>query len=494
MLDQYRRDFADFNTACAREYYLFQSGQKTTLEIAPIYERYGHLFDRDLVESLKSRLSDSDISESERLSIGRLLAFAIEQFLEDSVKELTEQISDHEAASTIEWQGRPITFQDLTVNIANEPDRHRRRELYRRRLAAIDGANDLRAARLLKLHQTAFSLGYSSYRNLFEEVRKLDYTTIAGQVAQVLASTETTYMKRLDEVLRRHLGLGVGDAQRSDAIYLLNLTNFDERFPSQLMLRVYRDTMAGLGVKVDSQSNISIDSESRPRKNPRAFCMPISIPEEIKLVIRPAGGQSDFQAFLHESGHAQHYGWTSSDLSPEFKYTGDYALTETYAFLFNHLVSDKSWLASFLGMKDSDEFVRSVMLARLVTVRRYVAKLSYENALHVSDDLAASSSQYAAYQTAATHFKTEPEEFLFDLDDGFYSASYLRAWGFEVSLREYLKTKFGSQWWSSKRAGDFLKEIWETGDRYTADEMASQIGVAPISFELLIEEFNTILR
>ena len=86
------------------------------------------------------------------------------------------------------------------------------------------------------------------------------------------------------------------------------------------------------------------------------------------------------------------------------------------------------------------------------------------------------------------------QQFLFDLDDGFYSASYLRAWAFEVSLREYLKTKFGSQWWASKRAGDFLKEIWETGDRYTADEMASQIGVGPISFELLIEEFNTILR
>src|SRR6185369_1149110 len=192
MLDQYRRDFADFNTACAREHYLFQSGQKTILEIAPIYERYGHLFDRDLVESLKRRLSDSDISDSEMLSIGRLLTFAIEQFLEDSVKELTEQISDHEATSTVEWQGRPITFQDATVNIANEPDRQRRRELYSKRLEAIEAANDLRSKRLLKLHQTALSLGYSSYTNLFEEVRKLDYTAIDGQASQVLASTEST--------------------------------------------------------------------------------------------------------------------------------------------------------------------------------------------------------------------------------------------------------------------------------------------------------------
>ena len=67
-------------------------------------------------------------------------------------------------------------------------------------------------------------------------------------------------------------------------------------------------------------------------------------------------------------------------MPPEFKYTGDYALTETYAFLFNHLVSDCNWLRDFLGLADPTEFVRSVMLARLVTVRRYVAKLTFEGA------------------------------------------------------------------------------------------------------------------
>jgi hypothetical protein len=276
-------------------------------------------------------------------------------------------------------------------------------------------------------------------------------------------------------------------------MYLLHLTGFDDRFPSGQMLRVYRDH-AGLGIKTEAQPNIAIDSEPRPRKNPRAFCMPISIPDEIKLVIRPAGGQSDYQSFLHESGHAQQYGWASAELAPEFKYTGDYALTETYAFLFNHLISDSDWLAVFLSLKDNADFVRSVMLARLVTVRRYVAKLMYELRLHVDEDLDGSSQLYAELQTRATNVKTGPGEFLFDLDDSFYSASYLRAWAFEVLLREFLKTRFGSRWWGSRRAGNFLKEIWETGDRYTADEMAVQIGIGPIRFDPLVDEFNAALR
>jgi hypothetical protein len=495
MLEKYRQDFAEFNVACAREHYLFQSGQKDTLDIAPIYERYCHLFDFELVSRLKSELCQSSAEfDTERVSIERLFAFAVEQFLEDAVKRMTEEISEYEAAATVEWRGRDLTFQESTVAISTEADRDSRRALYRKRLAVIEASNGLRAGRLMRLHETACSLGYSSYLELFEKLRGLDYSAIATQAASLLPRTEREYVSRLDEILRRELALSVDDAERPDAMYLMHLTSFDERFPPHLMLQVYRATMAGLGIKVDAQKNIAIDSEPRRRKNPRAFCMPISIPEEIKLVIRPTGGQSDYQSFLHESGHAQHYGWASGQLPPEFKYTGDYALTETYAFLFNHLIADSDWLAVFLGIKDSSEFVRSVMLARLVTVRRYVAKLMYERKLHSGQDLAGSAALYAELQTSATDFKTEPGEFLFDLDDSFYSASYLRAWAFEVPLREYLKTRYGSRWWASRRAGAFLKEIWETGDRYTADEMASDIGIGPIRFDPLIDEFNAALK
>ena len=495
MLDNYRRDFAEFYTANALEQYLFHSGQKSILQIAPIYERYCHLYDRESIDGLKREINQtSDHFEAEHESLRRLLAFAVEQFLEDSVKRLTEEISKAEAAATIEWHGREMTFQDSTVAITTERNREHRRAIYARRLAVIEASNVLRAERILKLHETARSLGYSSYLDLFEQLRRVDYSAISQEAAPLLSQTERAYTKRLDEVLRRELGITNEGAERSDAMYLLHLSSFDDRFSSEAMLQVYSETMAGLGINADDQKNIVIDDTPRPRKNPRAFCMPISIPGDIRLVIRPASGQSDYQALLHESGHAQHYGWTSAQLPPEFKYTGDYALTETYAFLFNHLISDTDWLSAFIGIRDSAEFVRSVMLGRLVTVRRYVAKLMYERELHSGKDLAPSAVLYAELQSDASCFKTEPAEFLFDLDDSFYSANYLRAWAFEVLLREHLKSRFGARWWASRRAGGLLKEIWETGDRYTADEMAAQLGIGPIDFSPLIEEFNAALE
>jgi hypothetical protein len=495
MLDEYRREYVVFNAARLREQYLFLSGQKSNLEIAPIYERYSDLFSTDSINKLKQSLEATpEHFETERASLNRLLAFAAEQFLENSVKQLTEAIGDYEAAATIELMNREMTFQETAAIIAAEPDRHERLAIYKKRLDVIDASNHLRAERLAKLREAARALGYANYKSLFEQLRSIDYDALSREAEILLARTESLYLARLDEALKRSLGIRVEDAERPDCVYFTHMSDYEDRFPARRLLGVYRDTMSGLGINVSSQKNIAIDSVSRPRKACRAFCLPISVPDDIKLVIRLTGGQSDYQSLFHESGRAQHYGWASESLRPEFKRSGDCALTKTYAFLFNHLLTDSNWLAEFLAFRDNKGFIRSAMLARLTTVRRRVAKLMCERELHSTEDLDRAAEIYAESQSAATKFKTGPTEFLFELDDAFYSASYLRAWAFEVQLRDRLKTRFGEHWWRSARAGNFLKEIWETGDRYTADEMAAQIGVAPITFDSLIDEFNEAMK
>ena len=104
-------------------------------------------------------------------------------------------------------------------------------------------------------------------------------------------------LRRLDEALRRDLKIRIDEADRSDLFYFLHLTGYDERFPCEELLRIYRDTMAGLGIDVKTQKNILIDSEPRPHKRPRAFCMPITVPDEVMLVIRPVGG-NQYQAYF----------------------------------------------------------------------------------------------------------------------------------------------------------------------------------------------------
>ncbi len=495
MLDEYRSEFVAFHSALTREYYLHLSGQKADLHLTPIYDRYSDLFSHGTIARLRQHQAGrAEHFETERAGGQRLIAFAVENFLEGAAKQLTEEISHYEARATLEWRGQTITFQAALIAIKNEADRHRRRALYEQRAALIEASNDLRAERLMTLHETARALGYQDYYRLYADIRGVNYAAVARQAESLLARTEAIYVARLDEALQRDLHIRISEAERADALRFFTLTRFDEHFPAAALMPVYRQSLSALGIATERQSNIVIDSEARPRKSPRPFCAAIVIPDEIKLVVCPTGGQADYQAFFHEAGHAQHYAGTAAELRPEFKYTSDYALTETYAFLFNQFVLESGWLNSLLGFGENHDFIRSAMLVKLATVRRYAAKLIYECDLYQNVDLACAASLYAERQTQALHFQTGRAEFLSDMDDGLYSANYLRAWAFEVMLRDHLRQRFGHDWWRSRRAGNLLQELWETGDRYSADEMAAQIGLGAIDFEAMIEEFNAELK
>ena len=300
MLDEYTREYIEFNSGQMSEYYLYLSGQKADLELAPIYDRYGDLFSRDAISGLRQKLNESsEHFETERVALKRLLNFAIGHYLENSVKELTESISQFEASATIEWKGERLTFQDSAIALRTETNRDLRRDVNKKRAAIIDASNDLRAERFRGLYDAARALGFSSYTSLYEDMRNLDYSEVSRESETFLASTEATYVAALDAALRREMGLKIEEAERADAHHFLHLSAYDDRFPADRLLKVYAETMAGLGICVESQKNIFIDSEPRPRKSARAFCTPITVPEDIKLVIRLSGGQSDYGALFH---------------------------------------------------------------------------------------------------------------------------------------------------------------------------------------------------
>src|SRR5205814_10536814 len=85
MLDQYRRDYAEFNAAVLREHYLFGSGHKTILELALLYVRFSDLFSRDAIHRLKQHLDETSAHFETGLAPPRhLLNFAVEHLLEDT--------------------------------------------------------------------------------------------------------------------------------------------------------------------------------------------------------------------------------------------------------------------------------------------------------------------------------------------------------------------------------------------------------------------------
>jgi hypothetical protein len=170
----------------------------------------------------------------------------------------------------------------------------------------------------------------------------------------------------------------------------------------------------------------------------------------------------------------------------EFRHLGDNSVTEGYAFLFDHLLEDPEWLARRLGVQDAEELLAHSRAQRLMMLRRYAAKLAYELELHggggANGDRADS---YARRLTEAVRVPWPREQYLMDVDPGFYAAAYLRAWAFESRLRTLLRERFGRAWFESPRAGQMLRDLWAQGQRLDADELLAQLDGGGLDFAAL---------
>ncbi|HEU0185919.1 MAG TPA: hypothetical protein VFS27_11430 [Blastocatellia bacterium] len=493
MLSEYRQRFNDFHTERRREDYLFRSGQKQCREIARIHSEYSDLFEPSAVAELRAKLEEiSEQRETERASVKRLIAFAMEGSLFARAQEISTEIEDYESNELIDWQGQKIPFHasssTLGSILADESDFARRRDLFARRAGVIEAVQDLRAERLEKLRDGARDLGYENRLAMLRELRELDYAGLAERTRGFLSKTESGYVNAIAGLLPRETGVSLDDATQADLGVLQRFRRFDHFFQRERMLGVYRELFSALGFDPGKQSNLAIDSEPRPGKQAPAFCSPVRVPDEIKLSVNLDGGQANYREFLREAGHAQLYAWTSRNIYPEFRVGGDRAVVEAWGTLFENLPLDEHWLMSTFGFVENLEFRRALSIFRLMSLRGRAALLDYEVEFHSGGLSSGEGARYAELMTDATRVRFDGTDRLRSLDDPFRSADLLRASAFEAQMREYLKTRFGLRWWASSKAGETLIDLWNTGRRYTVEELASMIGLGALDFDWLASE------
>jgi hypothetical protein len=168
------------------------------------------------------------------------------------------------------------------------------------------------------------------------------------------------------------------------------------------------------------------------------------------------------------------------------------ALTEIYSLLLEHLTQNRAWLTGVVGLPE--ETARGVAyhaeLAELFLVRRYAAKLAYELDFF-EDPLEEDRNRqlYATTLSGATRFAYTPQNYLNDMDPGYYSADYLRAWITEAMLRRHLEGAYGQSWFTRPEAGELLLGLWATGEKQENEDVARTIGCEPYDTSYLVEQF-----
>ena len=490
-LETYRREAEAFTEALNRAWYEHSAGLNPELPIDDIYERYRDLFTPEVAQAFLEAAADT--SGDRARSYRALGVFAVDGAIGAASRVQTRAVTELEASTVVDWDGAQVGFRQVPVLIENDDDRERRSTLSARWHRVLDQELNPAYRETWDLrHEAATSLGAPSYRALFEQASGLDYSHLARQATDFLGTTESLFERALDGALRENGGVGLGGADQSDIARLIRSGHYDDRFPTKHMLGIFHKTLDDLGFELRKQPQIHLDLEARPGKDSRAFCAPVRVPGEIYLVMAPSGGLADYGALFHEAGHAEHFACMSPDLPFEFRGLGDNAITESFAFTMEWLLRDPVWLEYTLGGRDNDDIVAHLALQNLYYQRRYSAKLLYELEFH-GDGVDSSGDRYAELLTGALRIEWPNERHLADIDESFYVLAYLRAWAVATSLGVQLRDRFGKRWFTQKKAGYFLREIWEDGQRLTAEELAGELDLPRPDLMILAEDAERLL-
>ena len=452
--------------------------------MSEVYEAHASLFDPACFRLLGPAAHGSP--ESRRSAY--LREFLAEGIEGDRGRDLTDEILALEGSASVRVDGSQIEYRSLPVEIRREPERGRRSRLEEARLAVVaDRLTPLLRRSVEIAHGVSDELLETSYDRYCEILSGIDFEALGRETDRLLADTEDVHEDLLRWHLRRVLpGVAREDVQGHDLARLLYGPEHLAAFDGRRMVPRIGAMVEAMGLDPQAEGRIEYDLEDRPTKTPRAFCSPIRVPDEIKLVLRPYGGHDDYATFLHELGHALHFGYVDRDLPVEFRRLGDNGVTESHAITFDHLMLVGEFHRRIVETDDPLEYLRFAAFRELVMLRRYAAKFAYERSLHRQGPAPELADEYVERLSRATGVRIPAALYLDDVDPHFYCIRYLRAWMLSGILHEILRERYDEDWFVNPRTGEFLRGLWAKGQSEPVEALAADVGVPQLTFAPLL--------
>lgn len=460
--------------------YRAQAGLVETLQLDKVYAEFADLFTLQQVRALV------DMARSQADSHYRHVAeFAAMRYLRQTAVPYDEMLFRQLGEPTVPWDGTELPFFAIASLLAAEPDAARRKDLYLSRSQFMARQNDTLRKRWEAITAQAGALGFDTYYALCNEMRGLRLVSLQFMAQSFLKETADTYFQRLSWWSQTMLGTEKPDA--ADRFYMMRGAQFDTLFPPEKLALAVNNTASFLGLPLVNQTGLEIDLAARPQKSLRPFCAFIHVPDDIKLVVNPAGGYGDYRAVFHELGHALHGLHIPADLPFAVRYLGDDSVGEAFAFLFEQLPGNPIWLQELLGSANYETFVDYIQFMRLWLIRRCAVSVLYENLLHTGTPTP--ETLYASLLAEHLGLNVSPAYYLLDVEDGFYNAQYFRAWMLAAQIASQLEARIGEDWMVSAGTGAFLRPLWQKGQP-AAEIIAILIGEEGLNPEALIRSFQ----
>jgi hypothetical protein len=464
---------------------LVRAGLKTEQDTASIVERYAWLYSDETLDVV------GEPADEERK---RVRAALLEGIVARRTAAQQDRLETFYASALAPVGGERVPFYTAQSELARDPDPRRREALGEGTSAVMADAGELHLELEATVQDVIRGFGMGGYTEFFSALKEVDYGRLQAELVRVADAAAGRYRAWVEPRMEA-AGHPFGACPNWHQPFIRGLAEHDAAYLAERFEPAMRRTFDRIGLELYSAPTIHIDLADRPAKNPRAS---VWVPEagwEVHLLVRPSGGNGDYAAFLHEAGHALHYGLTDMTIGWPLANVGrSMAYTELWSFLFERIGHDPAWIAEATGVGDAvaERIATDLAGVDLMLFMRYVGKFAAELELYAGDplDVARGQRVYTSATTARTGFQYDPRAWQFDRDGGFYSADYLRAWLAEAALDRRLRAWFGERWWAEPEAGAWLREQWRRGSEPEAEEVVDDIGDVPWSGDALLERIE----
>ncbi|HEX6699388.1 MAG TPA: hypothetical protein VF101_01515 [Gaiellaceae bacterium] len=469
-------------------------GEKEVSEQAAIVARYADLFSRDQLDVLRDAEESAEGDERERLYRLRKTCEAGLLFAE--LAERDDAVENAILAARVTYRGEELPLRAAQARLAVLPEYAEREELGALQADRSADFNPDRLDLLRAGEELEAELSREPdpiARN--EEEKDISLRDLEQTLVAATESTADAFARLRDRWFDKLLGPKREQVPNAYHVsYLRRLSPLDATYTKERSVPVCMETLSRLGFQLADDPNIRLDLDDRPQKSPRACVIASDPPQIVHLITRAQGGLHDYQAFLHEAGHALHYAGVDPALPYTFrKLSRDHALTEIYSYILEAITREPRWHAEHFALSDEQalENAEATIFLEALLFQRYVAKLRFELEFwsRFAED-GGTADGYAEHLTRATGLSYRTDAYLADMDAGFYSADYLRAWIRSTQLRAHLIREFGEDWWMRKETGDFLRALFFEGTRPSSEEVARRIGFDPLDTSPLVDELD----
>jgi hypothetical protein len=490
---EYEDAYEAYYAEAAEEVRAVRVGEKDTSEQAAIVARHADLFTPEQLEALRAAEAAADGEELERLY--RLRKSCESGIAEADLAAREDELENAILAARLTFDGEELPLRAAQARLAVLPEYAKRDELGELVRKVDGGFNGQR--RELLVARNDLDGGLSGERDAVarnEAQKQISLRELEDVLRRAADAVADEYARLRGHWFERLLGPERADVPASAHVaWLRRLSPLESTYPKKRSVEVCVETVRALGFDLEAIPNIRLDLEDRPQKNPRACVIAASPPDLVHLITRAQGGLSDYQAFLHEAGHALHYAGCDPRLPWTFRALArDHALTEIYSYIFEAVTREPGWHALHFGLSDAEaeENAEATRFLEVFLYRRYAAKLRYELGFWSAfpEEQGGSSRDYEPLLTEATGLRYDARGYLSDMDAGFYSADYLRAWIRSAQLQKYLRSEIGADWWRNKATGEIMRGLFAEGTRPSTEEIARRIGFKPLDTEPLVAE------